>query len=70
MQNSVTADNVLPEIFLYSCRGHIGDELRFDPLGEVFQCYYDKSVISLCGCEFADNIDAPLLQWPRWSDHL
>jgi hypothetical protein len=54
-------DDVLLEKILYSCRGHIGDSLRFNPLGEVFHRYNDKGVISLCGCEFANNIDAPPL---------
>jgi hypothetical protein len=57
--NSITTDDVLPEIFLYSCQGHVGDGLLFDPLGEVFHRYNGKSVISLCGCEFANDIDAP-----------
>jgi hypothetical protein len=70
LQNSITTDDVLPEIFLYSCRGHIGDGPHFDPLGEVFHCYNDESVIFLYGCEFANDIDAPPLQWPRWGDQL
>jgi hypothetical protein len=70
LQNSVTTDNVLPEKILYSCRGHVSDRLCFYPLGEIFHRYYDKSVVSLCGCEFANDIDAPPLQWPRWNDQL
>jgi hypothetical protein len=68
--NSIMVDNVLPEKFLYSCRGHVGDRLRINPLGELFHSYYSESVISLCSCEFADDIDAPPLQWPRRSDQL
>jgi hypothetical protein len=70
LQNSKMADNVLPEIFLYSCRGHVADRLHFDPLGEIFHHYYGKSVISMCGCKFADDIGAPPLQWPRWGNQL
>jgi hypothetical protein len=70
LQNSVTADDVLPEKILYSCQGHVSDGLRFNPLGELFHCYHDKSVVSLYGREFANNIDAPPLQWPRWGDQL
>jgi hypothetical protein len=70
LRNSVTTDDGLPEFFLYSYRGHIGDQLHFDPLGEVFHCYNNESVISLCRCEFANDIDAPPLQWPRWGDEL
>jgi hypothetical protein len=68
--NSRVADNVLPEKFLYSCRGHVGDRFCLDPLGEIFHRYYGESVISLYRCEFADNIDALPLQWPRWSYQL
>jgi hypothetical protein len=46
--NSLMTDDVLPEIFLYSCRGYIGDRLRFNPLSELFHRYNGKSVISLC----------------------
>jgi hypothetical protein len=62
LRNSIAAYNVLPKKFLYSCQGHVGDRLHLDPLGEIFHRYYDESVISLCWCEFADNIDAPPLQ--------
>jgi hypothetical protein len=59
LQNSIIADDVFPEFFLYSFQGHCGDRFRFDPLGEVFHCYNGESVISLCWCEFATDIDAP-----------
>jgi hypothetical protein len=58
LRNSVTTDDVLPEIFLYSCWGYIGDGLRFNPLGEIFHRYNGEGVISLCGCEFVNDIDA------------
>jgi hypothetical protein len=59
--NTIAEDNVLPEKFLYSCRGHVSDRLHLDPFGEMFHCYYGESVISLCWCEFVENIDAPPL---------
>jgi hypothetical protein len=61
LQNSVMADDVLPEKFLYSCQEHICDGLRFNPLGKVFHRYNGEGVVSLCRCEFADDIDVPLL---------
>jgi hypothetical protein len=33
LRNSVMANDVMLEIFLYGCRGYIGDRLRLDPLG-------------------------------------
>jgi hypothetical protein len=59
LRKSIAANNVLPEKFMYGCRGHIGDRIHLDPLGEIFYRYYVESVIFLCWCEFADNIDAP-----------
>jgi hypothetical protein len=56
LRNSVMVDDVLPEKFLYSCRGHICDGLHFNPLGKVFHRYNDEGVVSLCRCEFADDI--------------
>jgi hypothetical protein len=70
LRNCIAAHKVLPQIFLYSCQGHVGDRLCLDPLGEMFHRYYGESVISLCWCEFADNIYAPPLQWPRWGYQL
>jgi hypothetical protein len=55
------AYDVLPEKFLYSCQEHICDGLRFNPLGKVFHRYNGEGVVSLCRCEFADDIDVPLL---------
>jgi hypothetical protein len=44
--------------------------LHFDPLGEVFHCYNSESVISLCWCEIANDVDAPPLQRSRWGGRL
>jgi hypothetical protein len=70
LRNSIMAYDVLLEFFLYSCRGHVGDGLRFNLLGEVFHCYNGECVFSMCWCEFANDIDVPPLQWPRWGDQL
>jgi hypothetical protein len=70
LQNSITVDDILPEEFLYSCQGHIGGGVRFDPLGEVFHRYNGESVISLCESEFSNDINASPLQWPRWGVRL
>jgi hypothetical protein len=56
--NFVATDGILPEEFLDGCGGYIGDGLRFNPLGEVFYHHDSKSVVSLCWCEFANDIDA------------
>jgi hypothetical protein len=68
--NSIVTDDVLPEEFLYVCGGYVGDGLCLDPLGEVFHCHNGEGVVSLCWREFANNIDAPPLQGPRWGDQL
>jgi hypothetical protein len=56
--NSVTIDDVLPEEFLNGGEGYVGNELRFNPLGEVLHCDYSKSVVSLCWCKFTNDDDA------------
>jgi hypothetical protein len=48
LRKSIAANNVLPEKFMYGCRGHIGDRIHLDPLDEIFYRYYVESVIFLC----------------------
>jgi hypothetical protein len=57
--NSIVTNDILLEEFLDGSRGYVGDELRFDPIGEIFYCYNGESVVSLCWREFANDIDAP-----------
>jgi hypothetical protein len=68
--NSVATDNILLEEFLDGGGGYIGDGLHFDPLDEVFDSYDGEGVVSLCWREFANDIDVPPLQGPRWGDQL
>jgi hypothetical protein len=66
----ITADNVLPEEFFDSCGRYVGDRLRLNPFHEVLHCHNGEGVIALHWGEFADYVDAPMLQRPRWGDQL
>jgi hypothetical protein len=68
--NSIVIDGILSEEFLDGHRGYIGDGLCFNPLGEIFYCYNGEGVVSLWWHEFANDVDAPPLQGPRWGDQL
>jgi hypothetical protein len=75
--NSIAANDVLPQEFLNGYEGYVGDGLRLDPLGEVLYCLdpldevlYCEGIVSLCWCEFANDVDTPSLQGPRWGDQL
>jgi hypothetical protein len=67
LRNFIAIDDVLLEIFLDGCGAYISYGLHFDPLGKVLSRDDGEGVIALCLCEFADDIDAPALQGPRWS---
>jgi hypothetical protein len=64
LRDSIRTDDVLPENFLNSGRSYIGYRLRFNAFGKVLNHDNDEGVVSLGWCEFAHDIDAPLLQWP------
>jgi hypothetical protein len=64
LRDSIRTDDVLPKKFLNSGRSYIGYRLRFNAFGKVFNHDNDEGVVSLGWCEFAHDIDAPLLQWP------
>jgi hypothetical protein len=64
LRDSITTDDVLLEKFLDSGEGYIGYWLRFNPFGEVLDCDNGEGVVSLGWCEFAHDIDSPLLQGP------
>jgi hypothetical protein len=46
--NSIATDDVLPEEFWDDDRGYVGNMLRFNPFGEVLNCDYSESIVSLC----------------------
>jgi hypothetical protein len=60
-RNSVTTYDVLPDKLLNSGEGYIGYQLRFNPFGKVLDRDNDEGVGSLGWCEFAHDVDAPLL---------
>jgi hypothetical protein len=68
--NSITIDDILLKEFLNGCEGYVGKGLCFNPLGDELHSDYEESVISLCWCKFADDIDVPPLQRPRWGNQL
>jgi hypothetical protein len=47
LRDSVTTDDVLTEKILDGGGGYIGYWLRFNPFGEVLDCDYGESVVSL-----------------------
>jgi hypothetical protein len=49
-RDAIAADDVLSEELFDSCRAYICDQLRFDPLCEVFHNHHNGGVISLCWC--------------------
>jgi hypothetical protein len=46
------------------------DRLRLNPFKEIFHYHNGKGVIALRWGEFANNIDASLLEGPRWGNQL
>jgi hypothetical protein len=62
--DSIATDDVLLEEFLNGCGGYVGDELRLNPLSEVFYYHYGEGVVSLCWHEFANDVNAPPLEGP------
>jgi hypothetical protein len=68
--NSIVTDDVLLEEFLDGGGGYVGYTLCFNPFGEVFHCDNGESVVSLCWCKFANDVDAPPLQGSRWGNHI
>jgi hypothetical protein len=66
LRDSVATDDILPEKSLDRGGGYVGYRLRFNPFGEVFHYNDGESVIFLCWCKFADDINAPPLQGPGW----
>jgi hypothetical protein len=64
LRDSVASDDVLPKKFLNSGKGYIGYRLCFNPFGKVLDRDNGEGVVSLGWCEFAHDIDAPLLQRP------
>jgi hypothetical protein len=62
--NFIATDDALPEEFLDSGRGYVGNRLRFNTFGEVLHCDYSESVVFLCWCKFTNDVDAPPLQGP------
>jgi hypothetical protein len=68
--NSIVTDGALPEEFLDSGGGYVGNRLCFNPFGEVLHYDYSESVVTLCWCMFTKDVDAPLLQGPGWGDEL
>jgi hypothetical protein len=68
--NSIATDDVLLEKFLDGGGGYVAKRLHFNPFGEVLHCDYSEGVVSLHWCKFANDVSAPALQGPRWSDQL
>jgi hypothetical protein len=58
------------QIFFDGRGGNVDDRLCLNPFSEVFHCHNGESVIALCRSEFANNVDAPPLQGPRWGNQL
>jgi hypothetical protein len=69
-RDSIATNDILPKKSLDGGGGYVGYRLLFNPFGEVFHCDDGKSVISLCWCNFAHDIDAPPLQGPGWGYQL
>jgi hypothetical protein len=63
--NFIATDDVLPKEFLDGGRGYVGNGLRFNPFGEVLHCDDSKSVVSLCYCKFAHDVNAPTVARAR-----
>jgi hypothetical protein len=68
--DSVTTNNVLLEKKFNGHGGYVGDGLRLDPFHEIFYCHNGEGVFTLRVGEFANNVNAPPLQRPRWGDQL
>jgi hypothetical protein len=49
-RDTITADDVLLEIFFDSCGAYVCDWLRLNPLCEVLYDHNNEGVISLCWC--------------------
>jgi hypothetical protein len=65
--NSIATDDILPKEFLDGGGGYVGDRLCFNPFSEVFHQDNGEGAVSLCWCKFANDVDAPPLQWPGWA---
>jgi hypothetical protein len=64
LRDSLMTDDILPNKLLNSGGGYVGYRLRFNPFGEILDHDNGKGVVSLGWCQFAHDVDDPLLQWP------